>query len=138
MAGIQSSERPMPVWARWTWALLAACAVVGLFVMTWKSQFAAPPGYLFATPSQPIEAGYCLSVAQEIGSDGYVDEAVRFWIARLGSYGADMGRAIAEGRAALGRDQALQEARGVKWLFYALDQCSNRAVTYGAHFESFN
>lgn len=138
MAAKQSFDQPLPRWAFRSGAVLAAAGVGGLFVLTWQSQFAAPPGYLFGTVSQPVEAGYCLSVAQEIGGGGYVDEALWFWVMRLRGYDADMGKAIAAGRAALGRDQSLQEARGVKWLFYALDQCSNRAVTYGARFSAFN
>lgn len=138
MAARQSSERSKPHWVLPTAAVLAIAGVGGLFVLTWQSQFAAPPGYLFGTVSQSVEAGYCLGVAQEIGTAGYVDEAARFWIARLRLYDADMGKAIAAGRAALGRDQSLQEARGVQWLYYALDQCSNRAVTYGARFAAFD
>jgi hypothetical protein len=134
-----STDQPLSARAVWSLGGLSAAGIAALFFLTWQSQFAAPPGYLFDTPSQPVEAGYCLSVAQELGGGGggYVDEAARFWVARLRGYDADMGRAIADGRAWLGRDQAVQTARGVQWLFYAMDQCSNRAVSYGARFQAF-
>lgn len=45
-------------------AVLVLAGVGGLFFLTWKSQFAAPPGYMFGTPTVAVEAGYCLAVTQ--------------------------------------------------------------------------
>ncbi len=119
-------------------------AMVGLlFWGVWKTQFAAPPGYLFGTRTQAIEAGYCLSVAQLIVPAGapigsYFDEAAQFWVGRLRGLKADMGPAIAAGRAKLSTDKAASGPKANVYLQYAMDQCSNRALTYGAHFRSFD
>lgn len=117
--------------------------VGGLFWAVWKTQFAAPPGYLFETPSLAIEAGYCLNVAQMIVPGGapigsYFDEAAQFWVKRLRGLNTDMAGAIAQGRTKLARDQMAAGPKANVWFQYAMDQCSNRAVTYGAHFRSFD
>ncbi|MDV7269346.1 hypothetical protein RYZ20_00350 [Thioclava sp. A2] len=132
-----------PHWLWWLVGIGAASALSVLFFLTWKSQFAAPPGYLFGTPTQAAEAGYCLAVAQDVARGGslpgsYFDEAAQFWVKRLQGYGVKMGAAISEGRGLLGRD--LQATRGpeIAWLREAMDKCSNRAVNYGARFRAFN
>ena len=63
--------------------VLGLLAVAAMFYGVYRSQFAAPPGYLFGTPTQPVEAGYCLIVAQDVIPSGapigsYVDEAAQF------------------------------------------------------------
>lgn len=117
--------------------------VAGLFWAVWKTQFAAPAGHLFGTPSLGAEAGYCLSVAQEIVPAGapigsYFDEAAQFWVKRLRGLETDMASAITQGRAKLARDQVAAGPKSNVWFQYAMDQCSNRALIYGAHFRSFD
>lgn len=117
--------------------------VAGLFWAVIRTQFAAPPGYMFGTRSLAIEAGYCLSVAQGIVAGGapigsYFDEAAQFWVKRLRTLGDDMAPAIAAGRAKLATDQMAAGPKSNVWYQYAMDQCSNRALSYGAHFRSFD
>ncbi|MDF2140101.1 hypothetical protein [Paenirhodobacter sp. CAU 1674] len=131
---------PRVVWGGGV-ALAALLAV--LFWATWKSQFAAPPGYLFGTATQAVEAGYCLTVAQVIVPSGapvgsYFDEAAQFWVARLKALTSDMGPAISAGRARFGRDKVAAGAKGDVWAQFAMGECSNRALIYGAHFRSFD
>ncbi|MCT2540096.1 hypothetical protein OE699_04590 [Sedimentimonas flavescens] len=119
---------------------LLLAVVAGLFWLVWESQFAAPAGYLFDTPTQPVEAGYCLAVAQAVGAGGVpvggpISEAQDFWIARLRGYTSDMARPIAAGQAALARDMAQTDRA---WLLDAMEACMRRAITYGAHFRSFD
>lgn len=119
---------------------LLLAVVAGLFWLVWESQFAAPAGYLFDTPTQPVEAGYCLAVAQAVGTGGVpvggpISEAQDFWIARLRGYTSDMARPIAAGQAALARDMAQTDRA---WLLDAMEACMRRAITYGAHFRSFD
>lgn len=117
---------------------LLVAVVAGLFWLVWKSQFAAPAGYLFDTPTQPVEAGYCLAVAQAVGGGGVpvggpIAEAQDFWIARLRGYTSDMAPPIAAGQAAMARD--LGQGDRV-WLLDAMEACMRRAITYGAHFRT--
>ena len=117
--------------------------VVGLFWGVWKTQFAAPSGHLFNTPSHAVEAGYCLTVAQSVVSSGappgsYFEEAAQFWVKRLRDIDADMGPAIAQGRSKLSVDKNASGQKALAWLQYAMDLCSQKAVTYGAHFRSFD
>lgn len=130
---------PLTVWGGGT-ALVVL--VAGLFWGVSKSQFAAPPGYLFGTRTLAIEAGYCLSVAQGIVIGGapigsYFDESAQFWIKRLRDLGGSMAPAIAAGQAKLSADQRAEGPKANVWYQYAMDQCSNRALAYGAHFRSF-
>jgi hypothetical protein len=127
----------------WGGGFLLIVAVTGLFWGVWKTQFAAPAGHLFDTPTLAVEAGYCLSVAQMIVPTGapsgsYFDEAAQFWVQRLRDIKADMGPAIAKGRARMAADKRAAGPKADVWLQYAMDQCSGRAVTYGAHFRSFD
>lgn len=131
---------PLLVWGG-GFALLVL--VAGLFWGVWKTQFAAPSGYLFNTPTLAVEAGYCLSVAQSIVPSGappgsYFEEAAQFWVKRLRDIDAQMGPAIAQGRAKLAVDKQASGGKASVWLQYAMDLCSGRAVTYGAHFRSFD
>lgn len=131
---------PLTVWGG---GLAALLAVGVLFWGVWKTQFAAPPGYLFNTPTQAIEAGYCLSVAQMIVPSGapigsYFDEAAQFWVKRLRDLKVDMGPAIEAGRTKMSADKRAAGPKANVYLQYAMDQCSNRALTYGAHFRSFD
>ena len=129
----------------WLWWLLGigvACLLAVLFFLTWRSQFAAPPGYLFGTPTQAVEAGYCLVVAQDVARGAnlpgsYFDEAAQFWVKRLQGYDAPMGAAIAQGRSYLGRDMLASRGPDITWLRAAMDKCSNRALHYGARFRTF-
>ncbi|MCE5974827.1 hypothetical protein LZA78_15165 [Sinirhodobacter sp. WL0062] len=119
---------------------LLVAVVAGLFWLVWKSQFAAPAGYLFDTPTQPVEAGYCLAVAQAVGGGGVpvggpIAEAQDFWIARLRGYTSDMAPPIAAGQAAMARD--LGQGDRV-WLLDAMEACVRRAITYGAHFRTLD
>lgn len=123
--------------------VLGLLAVAAMFYGVYRSQFAAPPGYLFGTPTQPVEAGYCLIVAQDVIPSGapigsYVDEAAQFWIKRLRQLGADMGPAIAKARERLGRDLSASGGDSEIWLRNAMELCSNRAVMYGARFRAFD
>lgn len=137
------AEEAGPHWLWWLVGIGGVCLLSVLFFLTWKSQFAAPPGYLFGTPTQAAEAGYCLAVAQDVarGSSlpgSYFDEAAQYWVKRLQGYEVRMGTAISQGRSYLGRD--LQQVSGAEsaWLRDAMDRCSTRAVNYGAHFRAFN
>ncbi|MEZ5685362.1 MAG: hypothetical protein R3D78_05425 [Paracoccaceae bacterium] len=139
----QHNDDELPRWLVWGGVAVLAVALPALFFLTWKSQFAAPPGYLFGTPTQPIEAGYCLAVAQDVSPGGappgsYFEEAARFWVQRLRDYGAPMGDAVAKGRGRLGADLAAFKGPDQAWLREALEACSNRAVNYGARFRAFN
>lgn len=130
-----------PRWGIWVGALAMMLVLAVLFWATWKGQFAAPPGYLFNTPSQPVEAGYCLAVAQAIAPQGlpirgFVPEVADFWVKRLRSYGGNLGGAIAAGQAALGRDLATTGVIENAYLSNALEACSLRAINYGYHFRT--
>ncbi|KQB15120.1 hypothetical protein H9N28_12720 [Rhodobacter capsulatus] len=131
---------PLLVWGGGSALVLL---VAGLFWGVWKSQFAAPSAHLFNTPTQEVEAGYCLTVAQSIVSSGappgsYFEEAAQFWVKRLRDIEADMGPAIAKGRAKLSVDKQGSGQKSSVWLQYAMDLCSQKAVTYGARFRSFD
>lgn len=120
---------------------LGLCLCAGLFWLTWKSQFAAPPGYLFNTPTQPIEAGYCLAVARALSGGmggGYIGEAQDFWLKRVLEFSGDVAGNIAKGEAGLGRHLIAHEGPDRTWLIEAMDACSNRAVNYGARFRAFD
>ncbi|WP_143593774.1 hypothetical protein [Thioclava sp. F36-7] len=128
-------------------ALTAFYAVVvisvagGLFYLAWKSQFAAPPSYLFDTPTQPIEAAYCLAVVRALsggGSGGYIGQAQDFWLKRLLTFSGDVAGNIAKGEDALGHHLIGRPVPDRQWLVDAMDRCSNRAVNYGAHFGAFD
>jgi len=126
----------------WGGGLALAVVVPLLFWLVWKSQFAAAPGYLFGTPTLPVEAGYCLAVTHHISPMGvprgsYFDQAADFWIQRMIGLKSDMAGAIAAGEARLSRDMNAAPTRN-GWLQYAMDQCSYRAVNYGARFRVFD
>jgi len=129
--------------ALWTLGVALAALAVALFWAVWRSQFTASPGYLFDTPTRAVEAGYCLGVATDVVPGGapigsYFDEAARFWVSRLREEArGDLARAIAEGRARLMEDRTAARDKADAWLRFAMDRCSDRAVTYGAHFRSF-
>ncbi|KEP70967.1 hypothetical protein DL1_13835 [Thioclava dalianensis] len=112
-----------------------------LFWMTWKSQFAAPAGYLFETPTQPVEAGYCLAVARQVvpgaSYGGYITEAKEFWLQRLLDFSGPLASNIMRGEIALNRHLQAFEGPDRAWLMNAMDSCSHRALTYGARFKSF-
>jgi hypothetical protein len=136
MAGTARAEN------RWRWLTAAAVAAAGLVVallfwLNWKIQFAAPAGFLFASSSASVEAGYCLAVAQEAGRDPLSAEIADFWVARLAASRTDMGRAIAKGRVALGRDLAATSGDRREWVREAMLNCADRAVTYGARLARF-
>ncbi|KEO56100.1 hypothetical protein [Thioclava pacifica] len=122
--------------------VLGAVFLTGLFWLTWKSQFAAPLGYLFDTPSEGVEAGYCLAVARTIapggGGGGYVGEAQDFWLNRLMGFGGDLAGNIAKGEAALGSHLLAKKGPERLWLIDAMDACSNKAINYGARFRAFD
>lgn len=136
------TDEDLPAPLLWTGGGLLVVVVAGLFWAVWESQFAAPPGYLFDAPTEAVEAGYCLAVAQEylpagapVGS--LQDEAAQFWIGRLRRLDVSgMGRAIAAGRAKLGADLKASHERDRAWFDYALDRCTRRAMNYGARFGS--
>lgn len=136
------TDEDLPAPLLWAGGGLLVVVVAGLFWAVWKSQFAAPPGYLFDTPTEAIEAGYCLAVAQEylpagapVGS--LQDEAAQFWIGRLRRLDVSgMGPAIAAGRGKLGADLRASHGRERAWFDFALDRCTRRAMNYGAHFGS--
>lgn len=131
---------PLLVWGGGPALLLL---VAGLFWVVWKSQFAAPSAHLFNTPTLAVEAGYCLNVAQSIVSSGappgsYFEEAAQFWVKRMRDIEAEMGPAIAQGRAKLAADKQSSGQKSSVWLQHAMDLCSQKAITYGAHFRSFD
>lgn len=131
-----------PFWVVATGSAIGAILVAGLFWMVWKSQFAAPPAYLFNTPTQPVEAGYCLAVAQSIypggaPTGGFFAEAADFWVQRLRHYGGDLAGAIAAGQAALSRDLQAAPGPDTEWLNSAMEACARRALNYGAKFRAF-
>jgi len=136
------TDEDLPAPLLWGGGAVLAVLVAVLFWAVWKSQFAAPPGYLFDTPTEAVEAGYCLAVAQDylpagapVGS--LQDEAAQFWIGRLRQLDVSgMGRAIAAGRAKLGTDLKASHERDRAWFDYALDRCTRRAMNYGARFGS--
>ncbi|PCD77157.1 hypothetical protein [Pseudothioclava arenosa] len=135
------AEGDFPAWLLWGGGAVLVALVAGLFFLTWKSQFAAPPGYLFGTPSLGAEAGYCLAVAQDVSPGGapsgsYFDEAAQFWLGRLKGYDAPMGEEIAAGRAKLGADLGIFDGPDRVWLRDAMEVCSRRALNYGAKFRS--
>jgi hypothetical protein len=143
MGTLREVDDEFSPWFVWGGGSVLALLLLVLFWQTWKSQFAAPPGYLFGTASQEIEAGYCLTVAQVIVPSGapigsYFDEAAQFWVKRLKDLTPDMGPAITAGRAKFGRDKVAAGAKSEFWVQFAMDACSNRALTYGAHFRSFD
>lgn len=121
-----------------------ALVTAGLFWSVWRGQFTAGPGFLFDTPSRQVEAAYCWNVATGIVPGGapiasYFDEAARFWVERLRKLDPDnMAHDIAEGHARLMADRAGAREKAGVWFQFAMDQCSHRAVTYGAHFRSFD
>lgn len=122
--------------------VLGAVFLTGLFWLTWKSQFAAPLGYLFDTQTEGVEAGYCLAVARTIapggGGGGYVGEAQDFWLKRLMGFRGDLAGNIAKGEAALGRHLLVGKAPERLWLIDAMDACSNKAINFGARFRAFD
>jgi hypothetical protein len=129
--------------ALWGGGVALLLVVGGLFWGVWKTQFTAPAKHLFDTPSLAVEAGYCLSVAQMIVPSGapiasYFDESAQIWLKRLKDLKADMGPSIAKGRAKLSADKQAAGQKSNVWMQYAMDQCSHRAVTFGAHFRSFD
>ncbi|PYF08608.1 hypothetical protein C8J30_11224 [Rhodobacter viridis] len=139
---INSDEALSPVLV-WGGGFALVVLVAVLFWGVWKTQFAAPPGHLFDTPSLDVEAGYCLSVAQSIVPSGappgsYFEEAAQFWVKRMRDIKSDMGPAIAQGRAKLAVDKQASGQKASVWLQYAMDLCSRRALNYGAHFRSFD
>jgi len=139
---INSDEELSPIIV-WGGGFLLVVAVAGLFWGVWKTQFAAPAGHLFDTPDIEVEAGYCFSVAQMIVPSGappgsYFDEATQFWLKRLRDIKADMGPAIAKGRTKMSMDRQAAGAKSNVWLQYAMDQCSIKAINYGASFRSFD
>lgn len=141
--GTRNADEELSPLVVWGGGSALVVLVAGLFWGVTKSQFAAPPGYLFGTRSLAIEAGYCLSVAQGIVIGGapigsYFDEAAQFWIKRLRDLGEGMAPAIAAGQAKLSSDQMMAGPKSNVWYQYAMDQCSNRALAYGAHFRSFD
>ncbi|MDF1619482.1 hypothetical protein [Pseudothioclava nitratireducens] len=143
MQQVLTNEDGAPRAGLWAAMIVGFVVVGGLFWLTWKSQFAAPPGYLFGTPTQAVESGYCLAVAQDVVPGGalsgsYFDEAAQFWVKRLRSYGGDIGGAVAQGRAHLGRDLSAFTGADLQWLRDAMDGCSTRAVNYGARFRVFD
>ncbi|MEX1660686.1 hypothetical protein [uncultured Thioclava sp.] len=123
------------------YALIGSLVLVALFWMTWKSQFAAPAGYVFETPTQAIEAGYCLTVVRQVAPGGsfggYLDEARGFWLQRLRDFGGDLAGNIAQSEALLGRHLAAFPGPDRVWLMDAMDACSNRALIYGVRFRAF-
>jgi len=139
----RNAEEELSPVVTWGGGAIVLFLVAVLFYGVWRSQFAKGPGYLFDTPTQAVEAGYCLSVAQTIVPTGapigsYFDEAAQFWVQRLRVLKAEMGPAIAAGRAKLAADKAAAGPKSNVWLQYAMDQCSYRAVNYGMHFRSFD
>lgn len=133
----------IPVWIVSVAAGAGIVLVGALFWMVWRSQFAAQPGYLFGTPTQPVEAGYCLAVAQSFypggpPTGGYVAEAADFWVGRLRFYGGDLAGAIAAGQARLSRDLTAARGKETEWIAGAMDGCSRRALNYGAKFKAFD
>ncbi|KFE35830.1 hypothetical protein [Thioclava atlantica] len=121
---------------------VGAVMLVGLFWLTWRSQFAAPPGYLFDTPSQPVEAAYCLAVARGVApgatGGGYLGEAHDFWLQRVRDFGGDLAGTLTLGEKLLGDHLGTQRGAVRLWLIEAMDACSNRALNYGAHFAAFD
>ncbi|WP_417807906.1 hypothetical protein [Thioclava sp.] len=122
-------------------AIVSFLALVALFWMTWKSQFAAPASYVFKTPTQEVEAAYCLAVVRQIAPGGsfggYLDEAQDFWLKRLMTYGGDMADNLTQGETLLGRHLATFPGPDRVWLMDAMDACSNRALVYGFRFRAF-
>lgn len=139
--GRRAEEASPAMWG-WRGGALLAAVVLGLFYAVWKGQFAAPPGYLFATPSVAQEAGYCLSVAQDVIPGGapigsYVEEAAQFWLGRLrAARDAPMGQTLGAARARLSADIQKSGLSAQDWLQRAMGLCSNRAVMYGMRFQT--
>jgi len=136
-------ESRVPIWITSILGGAGMVLVASLFWMVWRSQFAAPAGYLFGTPTQPVEAGYCLAVAQSVypggpPTGGYVAEAAQFWIERLRGFDGGMAKAIAAGQARLSRDLMASHGAEAQWLASALEACSRRALNYGARFRAFD
>lgn len=127
----------------WTIGIAAVVIVAGMFYVLWRGQFAAAPRYLFDTPTQAVEAGYCLAVAQDVVPTGapigsYFDEATQFWIKRMRTLNAPMGPSIASGRARLSADVSRSGRSSEDWLETAMTACSNRALMYGGRFKAFD
>lgn len=112
-----------------------------LFWLTWKSDIAAPPSHTFETPSQEVEAAYCLAVVRQIAPGGrfggYLGEAQDFWLKQLMTYGGDMAGNLTQGETLLGRHLATFPGPDRVWLMDAMDVCSNRALAYGFRFRAF-
>lgn len=137
----QYSEDRLSGWVIWLGGFALCAGIAGAFWFVWKSQFAAPSGFLFGSPTQEIEAGYCLGVAQQVvpgGSPtgGFVSETTDFWIKRLRSYTRDMGPPIAAAQARIARDLQASLGGEREWLEEAMITCTKRAQTYGAKFQT--
>lgn len=140
--GRPTEEDKTPLWKLASGWAAGVGLVAVLFVILWKTQFAAPPGYLFGTPTESQEAGYCLAVAQDVVQGGapvgsYIDEAARFWMQRLRDLGEPMGSSIVSARRLLAEDIMQNGAAPRDWLESAMEMCSNRAVMYGVRFRAF-
>ncbi|MBN2741887.1 MAG: hypothetical protein JXR35_13395 [Rhodobacteraceae bacterium] len=122
-------------------AIVGASVLIALFWMTWKSEIAAPAAHVFQTPSQEVEAAYCLAVVRQIAPGGrfggYLDEAQDFWLHRLMNYGGDLAENLTQGEAFLGRHLSTFPGPDRVWLMDAMDACSNRALVYGFRFRAF-
>ncbi|TQS72490.1 hypothetical protein ERN12_01345 [Rhodobacteraceae bacterium] len=117
--------------------------VAGLFIKLTVDQFAAPAGGLFGTPDARVEAGYCLSVAQDISPavqlpGSYIREARGFWQRRLVDQGGDLAGGVAVGRARLARDILRARGRTREWLEFTMSECSYKALSHGAWFQAFD
>lgn len=127
----------------WTIGIVAVVAIAGMFYILWRGQFAAAPRYVFDMPTPAVEAGFCLSVAQDVVPAGapigsYFDEAAQFWIKRMRTIGAPMGPSIASARARIATSLATSGKSSEDWLQNAMEVCSNRALMYGARFRAFD
>ncbi|OCX59998.1 hypothetical protein BFP70_18035 [Thioclava sp. SK-1] len=142
-ATLHRNEPVLPNWVVWGLGPGAIVTVIGLFYLVWNNQFAAPAAYLFNTPTQEVEAGYCLAAFQQVqtgvsGAGNFISEGQQFWIKRLGSFDSDFSKSAVSGRAALGRDLQKIQGREREWIREVVVQCGDKSLNYGAKYSSFD
>ncbi|WP_339112249.1 hypothetical protein [Thioclava sp. GXIMD2076] len=138
-------EEGLPAWVKWGLFPAMLGGFGWAFYAVSQSQFAAPASYLFNTPSEAVEAAYCMVVAEDVHPNrvppgSYLSEARNFWMTRLREIsGSGMGAALVKARVQLTRDiDRVQRPNPRKeWLEFTVGECSHKATNYGMKFREF-
>ncbi|WP_339107644.1 hypothetical protein [Thioclava sp. GXIMD4216] len=138
-------EDGLPAWVKWGLFPVMIGGFGWAFFAVSQSQFAAPASFLFNTPTQEVEAAYCMVVAEEIHPNlvppgSYISEARNFWMERLRKIaGPTMGEALLKARVQLTRDieQVTKPNPKREWLEFTVSECSHKATSYGMRFREF-